>query len=52
MNQRNDLLHDLTILQNINLKLLLFGDVSRSIEDTTRIFEAVQKFIEKNRRFT
>ena len=53
MNQRNNLLHDLTFLQNINLKLLLFGDVSRSNEDTTWIFEAVQKFIEKNtKRFT
>ena len=51
-NQRNDLLHDLNFIQNINLKLLLFGDVSRSIEDSTRIFEAVQKFIGKTKRFT
>ena len=45
-NQRNDLLHGL------NFKLLLFGDVSRSIEDNTRIFEAVQKIIGETKRFT
>ena len=49
-NQRNDFLRDLNILQNINLKWLLYGDVSRSIEDNTRIFEAVQKFIEKTKK--
>ena len=48
-NQRNDLLHDLNFIQNINLKLLLFGDVSRSIEDNTRIFEAVQKILENQK---
>ena len=50
-NQRNNLFHDVNFIQNINLKLLLFGDVSRSIEDNTRIFEAVQKFIGKTKRF-
>ena len=49
-NQRNDLLHDLNFIQNINLKLLLFGGVSRSIEDNTRIFEAVQNFIGKKQK--
>ena len=46
-NQRNNLFHDLNFIQNINLKLLLFGDVSRSIEDNTGIFEAVQNLLEK-----
>ena len=52
MNQCNDLLRDLNVIQNINLKLLLFGDISRSIEANTRIFEAVQNFIGKTKRFT
>ena len=51
-NQRNDLFHDLNFMQNINLKLLLFGDVSRSIEDNTGIFEAVQKVYWKAKKFT
>ena len=51
-NQRNDLFHDLNFLPNINLNLLLYGDVSRSIADNTSIFEAVQKFIERTKRFT
>ena len=45
--QRTDLLQGLNFLPNISLKLLMYDDVSRSIEDNARIFHSVQKFIEK-----
>ena len=50
--QRNDLLHELNFLPNVSLNILLYGDVSRGIEDYIRIFQAVQKFIEKTKRFS
>ena len=43
--QCNDLLHELNFSSNVSLNILLYGDVSRGIEDNIRIFRAVQKFI-------
>ena len=47
---RNDLLHELNFLPNVSLNILLYGDVLRNIEDNIRIFQAVQKFIEKKKK--
>ena len=48
----NDLLHELNFLPNVSLNILLYGDVSKGIEDHIRIFQAVQKIIEKTKRFS
>ena len=50
--QHNDLLHELNFLPNVSLNILLYGDVSRGIEDHIRIFQAVQKIIDKTKRFS
>ena len=51
--QRNDLLHELNFLPNVNVNILLYGDVSRGIGDNIRIFQAVEKFIQKKtKRFS
>ena len=50
-NQRNELFHDLDFIPHLSLNLLLYGDVSKSIDYNIRIFEAAQKFIERSRRF-
>ena len=50
-NQRNELFHDLDFIPHLSLNLLLYGDVSKSIDYNIRIFEAVHKFIERSRRF-
>ena len=46
-------LHDISAQHHIDLtlNLLLFGDVSLSVETNTRIFESVQKYILDTKRF-
>ena len=48
-NQRNDLLHDLNFIQNINLKLLLFGDVSKSSKTTLGSSRLYKNLFEKHK---
>ena len=45
--QRNDLLHELNFLPNVSLNIVMYRGVSKII-----FFQAVQKFIEKTKRFS
>ena len=50
-NQREDLFLELQFLPSITMQILLYGDSSRSLNENIRIFNTVQKFTEKSKRF-
>ena len=50
-NQREDLFLELQFLSSITMQILLYGDSSRSLNENICIFNTVQKFIEKKKRF-
>ena len=49
---RNDLLHKVSTLHEVSLKLLLYGNQNLSNDLNTRIFESVHKYILKTKRFS
>ena len=48
---RADMLDTLAFLPEVTLNLILYGDESICHENNVSIFSAVQKFIEKTKRF-
>ena len=48
-NQRNDLLHDSNFIQNINLKLLLFVDVSEALKTKLGSSKLYKNLLEKQK---
>ena len=50
-NQREDLFAELLFLPLITMQILLYGEGSRSLNENIRIFNTVQKFIEKSKLF-
>ena len=49
---RNDLLHEVSTLHDVSLKLLLYGNPNLSNDLNTRVFESVHKYILKTKRFS
>ena len=49
---RNDLLHEVSTLHDVSLKLLFYGYRNLSNDLNTRVFESVHKYILKTKRFS
>ena len=49
--QRDELYTELAFLPSVTLKILLYGDESRGMNDNIHIFDSVQKFIANSKRF-
>ena len=49
---RNDILHEVSTLHEVSLKLLLYGNPNLSNDLNTRIFESVHRYILKTKRFS
>ena len=48
---RRDLINSVSDICQPNLNVLLFGDISLTFDQNKQIFEAVQEFIIKSKRF-